>query len=303
MTDTAPTSRRKFRPKAEVLSLIVALYALFYEVNAARYTLEVDAAASERASIENMLSADRLDLVLRGFGPAQTKKVRRSAPSIFWPIGWLFYEEEPPFKRRLHDELESALKQHSYGQELGERGPEATGADLRDADLSHIVLRYANLSYSCMRKVDLHSSDLSQSTLGGVALTEADLTGAQFIDARLYESNLAHAKAANVNFSGGFLDNASFNSADLSRATFANASLQCVDLSGADLNAINGWRSIATLKDANIHGVQNAPAGFEDFAKQKLAVDRDASDWNKYRQDHCSTPAVVKEVNRPCAPE
>jgi hypothetical protein len=285
----------------ELISLFFAAYGLLYEATSARYTLELDAAVSERASIETLLSSDRLDLALRGFGPAQTKKVPSSPPSFWHPIRWFIYDEISPFKRRLHDELESALRAHAYDYATGVRRLDAQGANLENADLKHVLLRYAQLSYSCLKHVDLSSSDLSQASLGGADLTSATLAGSLLIDAKLYESNLAYAKAPNANFSGAFLENASLNSADLSRATFANASLQCADLSGSDLREINSWSSIKTIQHANIHNVRNPPIGFKAFAlKNGAKNDMDAVKWEDYRRENCSKAPVVRELSKAC---
>ena len=44
------------------------------------------------------------------------------------------------------------------------------------------------------------------------------------------------------------------------------------DLGGADLSGIIDWRSIASLRQANLQGVRNAPEGFLEWAKQQGAV-------------------------------
>src|SRR5205809_6101683 len=104
---------QKLKPTKELVSIIIAAYGLFYEFSATRCALDLDAAVSERTSIETMLSSDKVELALRGFGPAQTRKVPSLPPNILKPWGWFFHTEVQPYRRRLHDELESALRQHS----------------------------------------------------------------------------------------------------------------------------------------------------------------------------------------------
>ena len=49
------------------------------------------------------------------------------------------------------------------------------------------------------------------------------------------------------------------------------------DLSAADLSETRNWQSIADIKDANIHDLDGAPAGFVDWALKHGAVDSAAT--------------------------
>jgi uncharacterized protein YjbI with pentapeptide repeats len=68
------------------------------------------------------------------------------------------------------------------------------------------------------------------------------------------------------------LDDADLVGANLAGADLSGASLANADLRNTDLSGII-WRNIASVKNTNIHGARNAPAGFATWARQNGAID------------------------------
>jgi len=125
------------------------------------------------------------------------------------------------------------------------------GAELRRANFRAADLRGAHFRRAAMQDVSLESANLRTADL-----RDADLTGATLIDADLTDANLRRANLRGVN-----LDKA--------------------DLRGADLSAVKEWNAIVSIRLADIHGVQNVPAGFADWAMLHGAVDEPSTDrWN-----------------------
>src|SRR5437763_274019 len=103
---------------------------------------------------------------------------------------------------------------------------------------------------------------LYYTTLRSTNLRNADLSGAQLLDANLFDADLKGANLSGVSMRG--------------------ANLERVDLRDADLRGLMDWKSMRSIKLANIHAVRNAPTGFVDWAKANGAVDlRDDEEWDK----------------------
>ncbi len=119
------------------------------------------------------------------------------------------------------------------------------GADLQNADL-----RYANLY---------------RAVLESAILKDADLTRARF-------SYLSYADLSDANLTGASLGGAHLYRADLTGANLHRANLSYADLSDANLNHARIWRSIVSIKFANVHDVKNAPEGFLAWADSMGAV-------------------------------
>jgi hypothetical protein len=128
-------------------------------------------------------------------------------------------------------------------QELNADGVPLVGVDASGAFLQGIRLaRNSNFDKSDLQDANLRSanfreSDFRKTDLRGADLSESDLTGADL--------------------TGALLDGTILDGAELTESKLG------------DLN----WKKVASLKGANIHGVQNAPAGFVEWALQHGAVD------------------------------
>ena len=65
------------------------------------------------------------------------------------------------------------------------------------------------------------------------------------------------------------------------RAKIGGADFVGADLREADFAGVIDWKSINSFNLANIHGIQNPPPGFIEWAKKNGAVDMPSSDeWN-----------------------
>src|SRR5579863_8299373 len=140
-------------------------------------------------------------------------------------------------------------------QELNADRVPLVGVDVSSAYLQGIRLEDAHLVRS-----NFDSADLRDGNFERADFTDADLRSANFRG-----SNLAHAR-----FQGADLRDSDLSSADLAEADLAGANLDNADLHGANLKDLQ-WRGISSLKNANIDGVKNAPAGFVDRAIQQGA--------------------------------
>ena len=79
-----------------------------------------------------------------------------------------------------------------------------------------------------------------------------------------------------VSFQGATLDDSDLTGADLTGADLTGASFVDADLTNADLHDIH-WEHIAKVKNANLLGVKNAPAGFVEWAMKHGAQNKPAS--------------------------
>jgi hypothetical protein len=130
-------------------------------------------------------------------------------------------------------------------------GVDVSGAFLRGVKLEKAELLRSNFSAADARNGDFAETDLSF----------AELRSANFRHSRFVKAVLREADCAETDFSG-----ADLSGADLSGADFTDA-----DLHSADLRDVQ-WKSIKSVKRANIFGVKNAPDEFEAWALQHGAV-------------------------------
>jgi Pentapeptide repeats (8 copies) len=129
-------------------------------------------------------------------------------------------------------------------------------------------------------RVPLVGVDVSGAFLQGVRLDKAKLlranfSGADVRDGKFQSADFSYANLRSTNFRGSHLVQASFDAAtldesdltgaDLAGAGLSDATLDDADLSNADLRDVH-WQHIASMKNANIFGVRNAPQGFVEWA-------------------------------------
>lgn len=141
-------------------------------------------------------------------------------------------------------------------QELNADKVPLVGIDLRDAFLQGVKLDHADLSRSEFGSADLRDGSLCSANLAYAGLNTANLRGSD-----LRRANLAHAELTDTD-----LSNTNLSGADLSGARIDGADLRGANLAGAK------WRSITSLKAANVYGVKSAPPGFVDWALKRGAV-------------------------------
>lgn len=150
------------------------------------------------------------------------------------------------------------------------------GANLEGARLEGANLRAAQIGYAIFRDANLESADLIDANLVG-----ADLTRAKLKRADLIEANLRYANLCDADLSG----------ADLSGASLRGANLEGANLGGTNLERIKDWKKVASIEDANIHGVENAPDGFVQWAKKKGARDdMSTEEWKAWKERDRPSP-------------
>jgi hypothetical protein len=147
-------------------------------------------------------------------------------------------------------------------QELNEDRVPLVGVDVSDAYLQDVRLLRADLRGADARRAVLRGSDLEGATLRSTNLRNADLS---------------HVRLLGANLSG-----ADLTGANLTEALVRDATLDRADLRDADLSNVRDWRSVHSIRLANVANVRHPPEGFLDWAKSNGAVDaRDDADWDK----------------------
>jgi hypothetical protein len=141
-------------------------------------------------------------------------------------------------------------------QELNHDHVPLVGVDVSGAFLRGVKLEKAELLRSNFSAADARDGDFS-----GADLSFAELRSGNFRDSRFTKSLLREADCAETDFSG-----ADMSGADLSGVDFTDADLHSADLRDAQ------WKSIKSLKRANIFGVKNAPDGFVAWALNNGAL-------------------------------
>ena len=171
-------------------------------------------------------------------------------------------------------------------QELNDDHVPLIGVDVSDAFLQDIALPSAELrrgefSSADMRRAVLRKADLEGANFHLTNLRGADLTSADLADATFRDADLTGAKLQDTGLSG--------------------VSLERADLRGCDLSALRDWQAIKSVRLANLHGAQNMPGGFLDWAKQRGAVDiADDGDWARALEAGPTTqPASRQSTSAP----
>jgi hypothetical protein len=137
-------------------------------------------------------------------------------------------------------------------EQLSADGVSLTGVDVSRAYLQNVRLEKAELTRANFSAADMRGARLRGAMLEGAALVGTNLRGA---DLR-----------------GVDLENADFQVSDSTGANIAGANLKGANLHAADMGGIVGWESIRSIDGANIHGVQNPPTGFLEWALKHGAV-------------------------------
>lgn len=140
------------------------------------------------------------------------------------------------------------------------------GQDLAGFDLAEALAATANLTQARLTDAMLNGADLRASLLD-----KTDLARATLNDARLRGASLVSAKLNDADLSGADLTASSLAFAKLGRANLKGAHLSKANLSNADLQGIQNWLDIADIEGAILTGVQNAPAGFMEWALERGA--------------------------------
>ena len=150
------------------------------------------------------------------------------------------------------------------------------GAYMRRSYLVGVNLEGANLSDAHLERAKFSSAHLERAVFSSTHLEKAEFT-----DARLEGANLKLAC-----LEGADLTLARLEGANLLGANLEGAHLSWANLESANLEGIEGWEKIADIKNANIRGVENAPEGFVEWAKEKGAVDISTEEREAWKDQH-----------------
>ena len=182
----------------------------------------------------------------------------------------IYFSEAPSRRKQKHYQawqvINSASGKSGNGgrldalQELNEDHISLVAVDVSKAFLQGLQLPRADLHFAAMSSCDLRNSDLHG----------ANLSGADLVSANLRNADLHGIQA----------DQVDLRDADLTQADAGGAELRQADLRNADLRDMN-WLGITDITLANIHGVENPPAGFVEWATAHGAVSIESDDaWN-----------------------
>lgn len=139
-------------------------------------------------------------------------------------------------------------------------GANLAGADLRNADLSHLNLDEADLSGAILRGADLSNS----------SMTDADLTGADFTSANLTNSWLRGTLMVNTNFTFADLTGVQLYDNTVSFSKFNGANLTDANLSNTHITASEFYRS--DLSNTNLSGATFTSTRSGDVTGAPLAM-------------------------------
>ena len=130
--------------------------------------------------------------------------------------------------------------------------PDDFRADLREVNLSNMILWNANLAGAYLAGANLSDAKLSDANLVEANLAYANLVGANLLDANLSGAYLLDADLSGANLVGTNLSSAYLSDAYLSGANFVGANLAYAYLPDADLSG--AYLSDVDLSDANLSG-------------------------------------------------
>src|SRR5580693_7518688 len=145
---------------------------------------------------------------------------------------------------------------------------------LQELNADHVPLVGVDVSGAFLQGVRLDKARLLRANFSAADVRDGKFPAADFSNANLRATNLRRGNLEQVSFQGASLDESDLTGADLAGADLTDASLTDADLTNADLRDVR-WKHIASIKNANIFGVKNAPQGFVDWALIHGALQQD----------------------------
>jgi uncharacterized protein YjbI with pentapeptide repeats len=142
---------------------------------------------------------------------------------------------------------------------------------LQELNRDGVPLVGVDVSGAFLQNAHLEKARLLRSNFSAADLRDANFNFADFSDADLRTANFRGSRLQGAGFQRADLQDADLTGADLSGADLSGATLTNADLSNSDLSNVR-WSHLASVKNANIYGVKNAPEGFISWAKQRGAV-------------------------------
>ena len=207
--------------------------------------------------------------------------------------------------------LEAANLQDAYLKKVNLEGTKLQGANLQGADLEGANLDRANLNRANLQGAYLKEAYLRRANLNTAKLQRAYLKLANLNEVNLNEANLNGAILVGADLNKADFEGANLNRANLRQANLNKAKLQQAYLRGAylwqaNLENIQNWKEITSIKGANITGVKNAPAGFIEWALEEGAVideepdedEQDQSETNNKPEKDPDPPTPAEEEDQ-----
>jgi hypothetical protein len=145
---------------------------------------------------------------------------------------------------------------------------------LQELNADRVPLVGVDVSGAFLQGVRLEKARLLRANFSAADARDGKFPSADFSNANLRSTNFRRSILQQVSFLGANLDDTDLTGADLSGADLTDASLADADLTNADLRGVH-WENIASVKNANIFGVKNAPQGFVEWAMKHGAIQHD----------------------------
>ena len=142
---------------------------------------------------------------------------------------------------------------------------------LEELNMDGVSLVGVDLSSAFLQGIRLKRSNLARANFDAADARDADLESARIENASFRSANLRGAKLFRTSLHGSTLDGADLSGADLRDADLTSASLEDADLNSSDLRGVK-WFNLQSVKGLNLYGVQNAPAGFLEWALAHGAI-------------------------------
>jgi uncharacterized protein YjbI with pentapeptide repeats len=156
----------------------------------------------------------------------------------------------------------------------GKGGSGGRADALHELNEDHVPLVGVDLSDAFLQGLHLRGADLRRGNLHGADLKDSDLSGSKFEQSMMDFANLRNGNLTRTNFTDASMKNTDLTNADLTGSSLHNTDLESADLTDANLMGVKDWKTITGIKEANIHGIRNAPEGFIAWATSSGAVDQ-----------------------------
>jgi len=142
---------------------------------------------------------------------------------------------------------------------------------LQELNADRVPLVGVDVSGAFLQGVRLDKARLLRANFSAADVRDGRFPAADFSNANLRSTNFRRGNLEQASFQGAALDGSDLTGADLTGADFTDATLADADLTNADLREIR-WEHITSVKNANIFGVKNSPAGFVEWAMKHGAA-------------------------------
>lgn len=155
-----------------------------------------------------------------------------------------------------------------------------TRANLRKANVRRAILREANFSWATLSWVDFREAYLRWANLRRADLSWANLKDVNLKDADLREANLSWADLRESNLRAADLRGANLQEAYLSNANFRETDLSEANLQGADLRGAHLFKTNleqADMTGSHIYGI----SAWGTNLKETIQLDLVITDWDE----------------------